>query len=424
MIFSFLYNFSLFLLALATLPKIVYQYIFLGKYRSNLLKRFGFTFPNVQKGESKLIWIHAVSVGETKAVAELAKLLKKENVKILISSVTETGHEEAERSIPYADYFVFLPFDFSWIIGPIVRRVKPDVVLCSETDLWYNFLNNAKKQGAINVLINGKISERSFKRMKAFSFFSHRLLKLLDLLAVQNEDYKERFVDLMVDPHRITVTGNLKLDEKVEMEPTKDLRQALGLQLNDFVILIGSTHAPEEKLILSAIQPLMQIYPRLKILVIPRHPERFETVASVIESFDPNFGRYSKNTADRITLIDAMGVLKKCLQLSNLAIIGGSFVPGIGGHNITEPAQYGVPVLFGPYMHNQPDFPGLILKSGGGRQIAIENLAATVRHFIENPQMCAQMGLEGKKFLARMHGSTEATYQLIAPFLSQSSNQA
>ncbi len=420
MLFSFFYNLALFFLALLALPKLLYQLIFLKKYRSSFAQRFGFHFPQIDKGNQKLVWIHAVSVGETKAIAALAKLIKDSGAILLISSITETGHAEAKRSIPFADYFVFLPFDFSWIIKPIVKGVKPDLVICSETDIWYNFLKSAKKNKASNILVNGKISERSFKGLQVFSFFSKKLFGLLDLLAVQNEEYKQRFEQLGVNPNLLNVTGNLKLDEKIEINSTDTIIDTLGLTKEDFVIVLGSTHAPEEKLILKKLQTLFHTYPKIKILVVPRHPERFDSVASIIAAHDPDYGRLSRGTTGKIILIDTMGLLKSCLQIANLAIIGGSFVPGIGGHNITEPAQYGVPVLFGPFMHNQPDFPEIILKNRAGEQITLDQLSHTVQNLFENPQKLQKMGLEGKNLLTRMQGSTQATWCLLTPFLTKS----
>lgn len=411
--FTLLYNIALALLFLVTLPKLLYQLLFLKKYRQSFWQRLGFNFPHIPPDDRPLIWIHAVSVGETKAIAALAKKLKEQNVRLLISSITETGHAEAKRSVPFADHFVFLPFDFSWIINPIVKRVQPKLVICSETDLWYNFLKATKDIEASNVIVNGKISERSYKRLKVFSFFAKRLLSLIDLFAVQNEEYKKRFEDLGINPAHIHVTGNLKLDQPVEISSTDTLKQTLGLTQTDIVILVGSTHAPEEKLILTALQPLMHEYPHLKILLIPRHPERFQSVASILPSFNLPYGKYSTSTSGRITLIDTMGILKQCLQVTHLAIIGGSFIPGIGGHNITEPAQYGVPVFFGPYMHSQPDFTEMILKSGAGEQVAIEDLKNKVRSLLTNQEQLNKMGLNGRSLLNRMQGSMDKTYQLI-----------
>ena len=174
MILSFFYEIALWLLALIYLPKLIYDYFFRKKYNQSIARRLGFNFPLITKGKRSLVWVHAVSVGETKAISSLIKTIRNQlnNPIIVISSITETGHDEAKRSIQLADYHVYLPIDFRFIIRPIIKRAAPDLVILTETDFWYNFLKSAKDSGAVIALVNGKISERSFRRFKKTPYFT------------------------------------------------------------------------------------------------------------------------------------------------------------------------------------------------------------------------------------------------------------
>ena len=236
-----MYDFFLLLIGMIALPKLLYQMTFHKKYRNSLKQRFGIGFPEIDKGSKTLIWVHAVSMGETKAIAALAKKLKKrsENVILLFSTVTETGLAEGKKSIPEADYHVFLPFDFNWIIKPIVKRVKPDRVILCETDFWYNFLNASKDEGAHLSVVNGKISVNSLKRFLKFPSFSHKLFSLIDSYCVQSSHYKERFLQLGIPEEKITVTGNIKFDSsfpKLSKEELNNWKLKLGIQPDDHVV--------------------------------------------------------------------------------------------------------------------------------------------------------------------------------------------
>ncbi len=414
MIFSFFYDL---ILSVLSLPSFGFHYFFKKKYRNSLMQRFGFNFPKVDKKNKPLIWIHAVSVGETRAIASLAKMLK-EDYTILVSSITETGHEEAKRTLFFIDYHVFLPLDLSFIIKPILKRVKPDFVLISETDLWFQFLKAAKNNGAKTMLVNGKISERSVNRLQRFPFFCNKLYGLIDFFSVQNKIYQDRFLFLGLPPDKIAVIANLKFDEEVAVLDVQEIelfKKRLGIDSNTRVLVVGSTHEPEEKLILNALEPIFKKYSDLKVLIVPRHPERFNEVEKELILQNLPFCRYSKleNCNQKIVLIDAMGLLRKCYSVATLAIVGGSFVRKVGGHNILEPLAYKVPVLFGPYMHSQPDFLELVLTHQAGCQVKEEDLANVINDLLDNPEKCFMLGDSGFKLISQFRGSTKVTLELF-----------
>lgn len=427
MIREIFYEIALLLLGIVAIPKMLYQRMFYGKYRKSLSKRFGFGFPTIAKGKRKLIWIHAVSVGETKAVATLAKMLKMQlnDPIIIVSSTTETGHDEALRSIPTAEYHVYLPLDFRWVIRPIVKRIKPDLVILVESDFWYNFLKSSKDIGAKVAVVNGKISKTSLRRFLYWRQLSETLFSQIDLYCVQNSLYKERFEQIGVPPNKIVTTGNMKFDEvypQLSETEMANWKQQLGIAPGDLVLVAGSTHNPEEILILDALKEVWKQYPRLKLLLVPRYPERFNEVAGILSSRKQPFSRLSEWNSktegnESVILIDAMGVLRKCYQLADIALVGGSYTEKIGGHNIIEPCWYGIPVIFGPHMHTQIELVALVKEYKAGEQVPPEALASTLLAYLGNPEQRALLGKGGLRLTGDAKGATQKTFDAISSCL-------
>jgi 3-deoxy-D-manno-octulosonic-acid transferase len=422
MILTLLYEIILIFLALLALPKMLYMLIVHKKYRKSLFKRFGRKFPKIQKGERPLIWIHAVSVGETKAIVQLVKLLKNEPGKpiLLISSATETGHAEAIRSFPMADYHVYLPFDFGWIINSIVKKIAPDLVIVCESDFWLNFLKSSKNAGAKIALVNGKISERSLNRFKKVPFFTDVLFSMIDLFCLQNQHYKKRFEQLGIPSEKLHVTGNMKFDDphpQLACDQLDSWKKQLGIQKGDQVLVAGSTHDPEEKLIIDLLPQLLRQFPHLKVVVVPRHPERFNEVEALLKRADVVTERFSKMNGNKqnvqVILIDAMGLLRQCYQLADVALVGGSFTNRVGGHNILEPCWYGVPVIFGPYMYSQPELVELANEYGSGIQVESKQLATTLQKLLQDSSERDKLGMAGKRLVQDSHGATAKTWDLL-----------
>jgi 3-deoxy-D-manno-octulosonic-acid transferase len=420
--FRIFYEFALWLLLLIALPKLIYQRWKYGKYRNSLAQRFGKDFPKIDKKDRKLVWIHAVSVGESKAVAALAKRIKQEldNPIILISSTTETGHAETLRSMPFADYHIYMPLDFRHIICPIVEQAKPDVVILCETDFWYNFLSSCKAVGAFIAVVNGKISIRSLERLKRFGFFSKQLFSLVDKFCVQNALYQNRFEQIGVPSNKIVVTGNIKFDEEYPRLSTEELqrwKEQLGISPDDQVLVIGSSHSPEEEILLDVLRDVWQKCPKLKVLLVPRHPERFNEVAGLLAKKAIPFVRFSAINArtgnESVILVDAMGVLRKCYQLADVAIVAGSYTPRVGGHNIIEPCWFSVPVFFGPHMQTQLELVELVAEYHAGMQVSPENLAEALIACLTDPAKRAELGEGGVKLVHDLRGATSKTWKAL-----------
>ncbi len=397
MIFSFFYTLFLHLYLFCKLVQ-------WKKYRKVIGARLAINFPKIEKGARKLIWIHAVSLGETRAVAPLIERLKKrpDPPLIVLSAATRTGHEER---IEGADWQVYLPLDLPYIITRVVKRVRPDTVLITETDFWFHFQRAAKEVGAKLVLINGKMSERSYARYERFPFLARYLLTPFDRLLVQNEHYARRFQELGLS--NISVTGNLKLDAAPGGNLT---REQLGLK-DEIVLTIGSTHDPEEKIWLEVLDLLFERFSHLKVILVPRHPERFDQVAALARcgrwSLGDNFKKH------RLLLMDRMGMLTSCYAVSDLAFVGGSLVSGIGGHNIIEPIFFKTPVLFGPHMESQSELVELAKSFSAGIEVERGELSRVVGELIEHPQKRAELRECGEKLLLQSGGAVEKTFALL-----------
>ncbi len=375
--FSVFYDLILCLAMLFVLPKFYFDKVFKNKKRSHLLYRLGIKQYNIKVPDNKTVyWIHAVSMGETKACVSLLKKIKESNPDsfIVFSSVTETGHEQAKKELYFADFLMFLPFDFSWIMKRLMKSLHPSHVILIETDIWYNFLKHAKKVNAKTSIVSAKISEKSQKRLHWFKFFAERLFSNVDLICAQNDLYKNRF--LSVCNKKVIVTGNLKYDSDVEVLNNDEINSLKKLVGED-VITVASTHHPEESLIFDVLSSVFEEKRSMRIFLAPRHPERFNAVKSLLSEKNISFVNLSEieNIKDeRVIFVDTMGKLNLCYQLSKLAIVGGSFTDKIGGHNILEPVMLSCFSVFGNNMRSQEDMKNLVLENKCGKQLDIKDL--------------------------------------------------
>lgn len=389
-----IYDFLLFLGALCLIPK----WLLKKKYRGTISQRLGFSLPK-KANKIPTVWIHMVSVGETKVMIPIYERLRKKYPKgaFFFSSSTKTGHQEAMHCLPNGDGYFFLPLDFSWTMRRLVFRYKPDLLFISESDFWPNLISQIKHIGGKIIVVNGKISHRSAARFAKIPKFSKRLFGKIDKICVQSEEYAKRFHSLYVPQDKITITGNVKLSipsSTLTEDEKQHWRKKLQIPTTGKIITLGSTHEGEEELLL----PHLTDY---TVLLVPRHPERFAKVKKFLESHSyPN-----------VHLVDQMGVLWICYQLSDAAIVGGSFLPGIGGHNIFEPIQAKIPVIFGPYMEAQKELVKLILEYNAGIQTPHENLKPAlekISNHKEDAQLLSQKGTE----------PAEVTWEAVQEYLT------
>ena len=410
-----IYNILLSLFAICMGPKIFWQMLRKGKKVPSLKDRLGFHPPIASTSETMRIWIHAVSLGEIKAAQPLVNHLLKSDPRIhlLITTTTTTGYEEACRAFSGKALIRYFPLDFSWTMRRWVRSFCPNQLIFVEGDIWPNLLCEAKRLKTKTALVSGKISEKSAKRFSLFPAFSRRLFDSLDVLCVQNEEYRDRFAMFVNRP--IHISGNLKLDiEPLTLDPAA-IRRRFSLSDTQKAITISCTHAPEEKELLTLLRPLWERIPDLVIFLVPRHPERFNAVASLLHQMKIPFCRWNESRVqESLVLVDAMGQLPICYSVSSAAIVAGSFSSRKGGHNVLEPCFYGCPVLFGPHMHSQKELAKIALQYGVGQQVSEDLLVSTLLGWFES---LAPLRANTLRLIEKNRGSTVRTVQLLQNLL-------
>ncbi len=359
----FLYSIILTIGFLVLLPRFVFDAVFNGKYAAGFAQRLGF-LPAFKPNEKKVIWLHCVSVGEANAARPLALMLKETlpETRIVISTTTRTGQELARTAFAgVADLIFYFPFDWKFTVRRTLRAINPSVVLLMETEIWFNFIRETYKSGSRIAIVNGRLSERSFKRFNYIKLFMRRVLGYLDLAMMQENEDAKRLMSLGIRASKVRVTGNLKFDHDLDEQETSltiDLRERFGIMPEAPLIIAASTHGPEEKWVLEAFKAVWKTsadkLPRL--MIAPRHPERFAEVAALVKETGFTWVRRSeapssRDTAAEVILLDSIGELRSAYPLAELVFVGGSLIPH-GGQSIFEPAAAGKAIITGPHTSN------------------------------------------------------------------------
>ena len=359
---NLIYVASLLLLA----PVLVYRMIRSGKYREGLWEKFRGDAP-LRIGGQPCLWFHAVSVGEVLLLRPLVREMarRRPNWEVVISTTTTTGLAVARRTFPDLITF-YAPLDFSWATRRAMARIRPTVLALVELELWPNMIRAAKASGAKVAIINARLSIRSYRGYRSLRRPLGTTLRCIDVVAAQDADYARRFVELGVPSDRVSVTGSVKydgLESDRNNARTRDLRKELGLSHSDLVFVAGSTMDGEEAAALGAYRAARLQHPSLRLILVPRHAERFDGVAewlarngeAVVRRTQLAKGPVRVSPAGcppPVILIDTIGELGAVWGLADVAFVGGSLVPGRGGQNMMEPAAYGASVLFGPHTSN------------------------------------------------------------------------
>ncbi|MDF1535045.1 MAG: 3-deoxy-D-manno-octulosonic acid transferase [bacterium] len=363
-----LYNLLLFAFLILGLPWIVYQFLFVGKRRRGFAQRMG----RAPEPDGPVIWCHAVSVGEVLAIEPMLSLLQEDERtagRIVLSTVTPTGQETAKRECGFVQRIFFFPLDLPFAVSRALDKVRPEIFVTAETEIWPNFFSACSRRDVPVVLVNGRISDTSFPRYLKFRWFFRPFLRGVSLFLMQSEEDARRVLELGARPETVAVTGNTKYDRVPQPVPLPE--EVTRWASSGFLFVAGSTHEGEEEAILEAVRSLKGR--RIRTAIVPRHPERFDTVASLLDRKRVSWERFS-GTGDGGTpdadflLVDAMGVLDGFYALADAAFVGGSLVP-VGGHNLLEPAMHGVPVLTGPHLHNFREIAQTLVDSGGCRVV-------------------------------------------------------
>ena len=396
------------------------------KRRSNLPDRIGLRGaprPSAVDGRPT-VWVHAVSVGETLASVPLLRLLRRRvpDARLLVSSVTLTGRETAVKSLTgVVDEGFYFPFDLPGLCGRYLDRVRPDVVVIVETEIWPNFIAACASRGIPVVIVNGRLSKRSFAGYMRFRWFFAPILRTLRTISAQTAEDAERFAALGAPKEIVTVGGNLKFDVS---PPETGASPLSGLLLREKAagaawIVAGSTHDGEEAQLLAAFLSAREANPSIRLLLAPRHPERFDAVEALIRHEGVSTVRRTaipegaEHLPETVLLLDTVGELSSAYAAADLAFVGGSLVPK-GGHNVLEPAWHGVPTIVGPHMENFREIADAFL--AGDALIRVsgeEELAERLRRFAADPGLFRETGLRAKGLLETFRGASEASTAVV-----------
>jgi 3-deoxy-D-manno-octulosonic-acid transferase len=423
---GYLLNLAYLLLIAALSPWLALTAWRTGKYRQGWSQKLLGLAPR-RDGDQPCLWLHAVSVGEVNLLAPLLARLERRfpGWEIVISSTTRTGLELAQKK--YAPRTVFYcPLDFTWAVKNALSRIRPSVLVLAELELWPNLIRASKRRGAPVAVVNGRLSDKSRRGYGRIRALVKSLLRKIDLLLVQDDCCAAGFRELGARPESVITTGSLKYDG-VEMNRdnprTVRLAAIAGIGRDDLVFLAGSTQDPEEQLAIDAFKQLVPKHPRLRLILVPRHPERFEEAAKLLEASGLRWQRRSRleqdgpDAAARVLLVDAIGELGAWWGLARIAYVGGSMGTR-GGQNMIEPAAYGAAVSFGPRTHN---FREIVRGMLDAEAAVVVNdgaeLTAFVSRCLEDPQFAAALGRCARNLVLRQQGAAGRTVEQLGKLM-------
>lgn len=412
-------------------PYLLYKAITRPRHVAGLRARLGDDSFHRQGG-APCIWVHGVSVGEVAAAEPLIRALERSlpDHEVVVTTSTQTGQAVARRKFPQKRVGYF-PVDFSWTVKRALEQVRPALVVLIELELWPNFLAEAKARKIPVVVVNGRISQRSYRGYRVV----RRFLPFNDVAhyCVQTEQYARRFQRLGVPDEKITVTGSMKYDNVTTRSGDgPQARASMGLDEKDVVWIAGSTHAPEERILVEIYTRLQKERPELRLVLAPRHNERADDVARMVELAGLKPVRRSLQTAatpnaggsgESVLIVDTLGELSRLYAGADLVFVGGSLIPH-GGQNILEPAALGKPVLFGPHMTNFQESAERLIGAGGAIQVKDEvELEARLRELLADQPRARALGQRAFETIEAAKGATERTVAVLRPLLALSENQ-
>ncbi|MDQ5846687.1 MAG: 3-deoxy-D-manno-octulosonic acid transferase [Acidobacteriota bacterium] len=433
----FIYSLLLGLAILVLLPRFLFDAFHHGKYVAGFRERFGFLTPLPPDGRP-VIWIHCVSVGEAQAARPLVKGLRDRfpNHRLVVSTITKTGQNLAREIFRQdVDRVFYFPFDWRWIVRRTLESINPTVVLIMETELWPGFLRECSLRRIPVAIVNGRLSAQSFRRYRLIKGFMARVLSSISMAIMQTEADAERLRHLGMDARKTKVSGNLKFDAgtmAVNNSLTAEFRERFSLD-NTSLILAASTHSPEERIILDALKQISSTSSSgVRLMIAPRHPERFTEVAGLIESAGLRWIRSSaRRTSDdseaQVILLDSIGELQSMYPLAAIVFVGGS-ISRSGGHNILEPAAVGACIITGPYTHNFHQIVQTFAKADAVIQLpripeskAQVALANTISALLANRERRDELGKRAQTLLRNNRGATQVVLNLLETIIAQSS---
>lgn len=440
-------------------PLLIYKAVKQGKYRRGFKQKYLGRIPRRRNvlakankedlPEIRMLWFHAVSVGEINLLRPLLKLIKetRPNWCCAVSTTSMTGMELAKK-LYGNDWSVFYcPLDFSWAVSKAMNRLQPDLLVLAEQELWPNLIGSAKRHRAKVAIINGRFGESGYRRYRWVRRFIAPMLRQIDAIAAQSETYAGWFRQLGASTDSIQITGSMKFDGTRQDRNNPDtlrFRELAEISHDDIVFLAGSTQSPEESFAIECYENLKEDFPKLRLILVPRHPERFDEVAGILdekavlwerrsklnsqffetENTETNSlegGSTSKAVRPRILLVDTIGELGAWWGTASVAFVGGSMGTR-GGQNMLEPAAYGAAVCFGPNTKNFRDIVDLLLRNDAAKVVHDQReMELFVRRCLEEPDFAAELGNHAKGLVQKQLGATKRTFEMLEMLLREQS---
>jgi 3-deoxy-D-manno-octulosonic-acid transferase len=414
-------------------PYLAWQALRYRKYIGSLRQRLGYLPISFNLDGEQSIWIHAVSVGEVLTARALLPQLRERypRYRLFLSTTTMTGQQIARNNLQYVDEVFYFPFDLSFVVNRTLRLVKPRMFIMMETEIWPNLLRACQHAGIKTVLVNGRISSRSYPRYRLARPFFKRVLAHVDRFCMQSEESARRIIDMGAEADRVVVTGSLKFDslELPGANPVTAADRGRNRVLRYFrispdrpVIIAASTLKGEETPVIEAFQRIRARVPEVLLIIAPRKPERFDEVEQLARRAGWNVARRSELPVDAeprqdIVVLDTIGELAQLFQVATAVFVGGSLVDQ-GGHNILEPAVFGKPIVFGPYMQNFAEIARAFIDNDAAIQVRSgRELEHALMALLADPVRRARLGAAARALVEANRGARGKTMTAIARVL-------
>jgi 3-deoxy-D-manno-octulosonic-acid transferase len=432
-----LYSIATLLAAVVLSPYFLYQALRRNKYVGSLGQRLGYLPVSFNLDADESIWIHAVSVGEVMAARPIISELRLRYpaLRLFLSTTTLTGQQIARRSVSDVDAVFYLPFDWMLTVRRTLALVKPKLFVMVETEIWPNLLRECRRRGVKTLMVNGRVSARSFGRYRLVRPFFRRVLSDVDRFCVQGEETSRRLIALGADPARVVVTGSLKFDS---LDPASTPGRGRERVLRFFritpgrqVFVAGSTMKGEEETVIRAFNRVRATPAGGNALLVlaARHPDRFGEVERLCRQEGLATMRRSELPVDAepkadAVILDTIGELAQLYQIATVVFVGGSLVPS-GGHNILEPAIHGKPIVFGPHMYNFAEITEAFLANGAAIQVRVEReLEVTIMPLMNDPVRRARLGAAARALVDANRGAKDKTLAVITELLPRQERRA
>jgi 3-deoxy-D-manno-octulosonic-acid transferase len=411
-------------------PYLVYQAVRYRKYIANLPQRLGYLPVSFNADADESIWIHAVSVGEVLTARALLPELRERypKLRLFLSTTTMTGQQIARSNLQYVDEVFYFPFDLGFVVNRTLRLVRPRLFIMMETEIWPNLLRACGRGGVKTMLVNGRISSRSYPRYRLARPFFRRVLRHVDRFCMQSDESARRVIDIGADRERVVVTGSLKFDSlEIPGAPSGDrgrnrVLRYFRISHDRPVVIAASTRKGEEEAVLEAFQRIRATLTNTLLIIAPRKPQQFDDVERLARRAGWNVARRSELRVDAeprhdVVILDTVGELAPLYQVATAVFVGGSLVD-TGGHNILEPAVFGKPIVFGPHMQNFAEIARTFLDNGAAIQVRTgRELGPVLLDLLGDPVRRASLGAAARALVEANRGARTKSLAAIAQLL-------